>query len=354
MLAGWAAAQDGGSANYQCLPPQNCWPPPCGLLPCDACKQAKSLCPDKDDFFLLPPRLCWYGVADGAAIRRDPKGDFNFASLSTPGNIVLSTRNFDYDFRAAGHFLVGHEISDCFQIEGEYTGVTEAEDSAAVRDPRGNLFSPFSGFGASPINGLDHNNLAQIRYLSSLQMVELNIRRQVPMPPDRLAVSVLFGVRYITLPEKFAYLTQTTTPTPTTVTIDVATDNQMIGPQIGALFEMYIDNRWWMNFEIKGAVLNNRARQSTTYSNSADGTFSAGQREDHTAFAGDLALTFIYRWSPHFTTRLGYQALFLQDVALAPDNFNTDINIVTQGPARLNHNAGTVYHGPHAGLMFGW
>ena len=108
---------------------------------------------------------------------------------------------------------------------------------------------------------------------------------------------------------------------------------------------------------MKAALMNNRAKQITDYQNVINGTVSAAsfsRQEDHVAFAGDLALTFVYRWSPHFTTRLGYQALWLEELALAPDNLNTNIEILRQGPAQLNHSAGSVYHGPFAGVAIGW
>jgi hypothetical protein len=310
--------------------------------------------------------MTFYAVTDGAAIRRSAGRTFDFASLNDPSNIVLSTGNIEPDFAAAGHFLIGYTINECFQVEGSYTGVTEADNMAAIRDVtpnalggRGNLFSPFSGFGANPITGVDYNNSAQIRFTSSLNTVELNIRRKVPMPPERLSVSILFGVRYIGLPETFDYATTSNAPATGAVTntMHVESDNQMIGPQIGSLFELYVDNRWWINFEAKAAVMNDRARQTTDYTNiNAVGAsvFSGSEREDHTAFAETLDVTFVYRWSPNFTTRLGYQALFLQDVALAANNFNTDYNIVTQGPAQLNHRGSAIFHGPYAGIMFGW
>jgi hypothetical protein len=312
------------------------------------------------------------------ALHRNPTHGYDFASLGTlptlpsgsasgPTDMVLSTRNYYYDFAAAGRVLIGHTINDCIQIEGVYMGMSEADNMAAVRDAtpnalggNGNLFSPFGGFGTTPITGLDYNNLAQIRYTSSLQGGELNVRRQLPMPPERLVTSIIFGVRYIGLPETFDYLTQSDVPAPggSSNSIHVSTNNQMIGPQIGALFEFYVENRWWVNVEMKAAIMDDQAQQSTTYvnvdNNGVSTQYVSSRHEDHTAFAGDLALTFVYRWSPHFSTRLGYQALWLQNVALAPDNFNADINIVKLGPAQLNHDAGTVYHGPFAGLEFGW
>ena len=352
------------------IPPE-CWPPPCrGIEQCDP---LKTCCPLKDDFFLVPPRPWLYVVSEGAAICRRPVHGDDFAAipmlpgaaLPAPVDIVLSTNEFSYDFTAAGRLVVGCTLGECFQIEGAYMGVSQAENMAAVRDATsnefggvGNLLSPFGGFGLDPIPGLDFNNLAQIRYTSSLQGAELNLRRKMPLPP------VLFGVRYIGLPEDLDYLTQsdvnaagTTTPGGATNAIHVRTTNEMVGPQIGALFEFYSDNRWWVNFEMKAAVMNNRASQSTVYHNIDAGivhNFFGERQEDHTTFAGDLSLAFVYRWSPHFTTRLGYQALWLTSQALAPDNLNTDINILTQGPAQLNHGAGILYQGPFAGIMLGW
>lgn len=285
---------------------------------------------------------------------------------TTPSNIVLSTGDFNYDFRAAGRLVVGHTINDCFQIEGVYMGVTQSDNTLAVRDhtpnavgTTGDLFSPFSGFGGSPTIGLDYNYFAQIRYTSSLQSVELNVRRKMPLPPERMAASFLFGVRYIGMPESFQYDTASASPLAagSLVSTHVATTNEMIGPQIGGLFEFYIDNRWWINCEVKAAVMNNRSRQATDFSNTVNGFTTHGffsRQEDHTAFAGQLELTFVYRWSTHFDTRFGYQALWLEEMALAPNNFNADVAFLTQGPAQLDHSGGVVYHGPFAGVTLAW
>jgi hypothetical protein len=368
MLAGWMAAQEDVYAAPRGLPStEDCWPPPCRPMSCDPCDRLKSRCPNPCDAILTPPRLPWYATIDGAAIRRDPFRAVDFAALDSPTSIVLSTREIGYDFSGAARCLVGHTFNECLQIEGVYMAVTEDEGMAAVRDSSdnelgglGNLASPFGGFGLNPIAGLDYNNLAQIRYVSSLQSAELNVRRQLPMRADRLTTSILFGVRYIALPEQFDYYTESAVPMPNGAinSIHVATDNEMVGPQIGALFEFYAENRWWVNFEMKAALMNNLAKQSTAYQNvDSQGVirdFLGSRRENHTSFAGELALTFVYRWSPNLTTRVGYQALWLENVALAPDNLNTDIDVLTQNPAQLYHDAGTVYHGPYAGITLGW
>ena len=193
-----------------------------------------------------------------------------------------------------------------------------------------------------------------------MQMAEANIRRRLPMAPERVSASVLLGVRYLGLPEEFDYLTQSDVPLPGSAlnSIRVRTDNQLIGPQIGGFCEVYLQNRWWLNLEVKGALMNNRARQSTVYHNVNEQglphDYFGERQENHTAFLGDLSLTAVYRWSPHFSTRLGYQAMWINNLALATGNFNTNIDILRNGPAELRHDGRSVYHGPHAGIVIAW
>jgi hypothetical protein len=250
--------------------------------------------------------------------------------------------------------------------------VSRDDNTAAVRGNTpnahgglGNLFSPFGGFGNTPILGVDFNNFAQIQYTSSLYGAELYLRRKVPVsPPGKLSTSILFGVRYTGLPETFDYnTTSDITKTGAVLTngavnaIHVATTNEMVGPEIGALFEFYVDNRWWVNFDIRAAIMNNHSHQTTTYTNVDNGTttvYSGTQAGDHTAFAEEISLNALYRWSLHFTTQIGYRALWMQDLALAPDNLDANFDILTLGPAQLNHTSSTVYHGPYAGVTVAW
>ena len=84
------------------------------------------------------------------------------------------------------------------------------------------------------------------------------------------------------MPRDFQYFTQSgvvftlpNNPGPGTVTnsIHVTTDNEMIGPQIGAMFELHVEsNCWWLNFEMKVAAgLTTTAKQATTYQNVING-----------------------------------------------------------------------------------
>jgi len=362
-FANWSPGCGIALAQVPISPPEPC-PDPCPPAGRDP---VKSACPDELDFYMRPPRCPWYVMGDGMAMRRDDRGRFDAATVNTRTAVALSTADLDMDLRSGARVLVGRTLGECLQIEGVYFFVSEWDKGREIRNTApndaggtGNLFSPFTNFGDPPLIGLDYNNFAGIRYASSLDNVELNVRRALPIRPGRLAASILVGVRYMDLPEQFQYRTESSLPAPNGAIneVRVDTDNALLGPQIGAMLEFYAENRWWINFEIKGAVCNNRAGQGTFYRYTEPliptFTFEDSRKEDVTAFVGDLSLTFVYRWSPFFTTRLGYQAIWLDGLALAAENFNRDINILTQGPAQLQAEGRAVYHGPFAGIMLSW
>ena len=357
----------------------NEWPPPC--VGCDSCDPLRSCCPTQDELFIMPPRPRWYAETDLEAIRRQPTQALDFAALgmvptgtTVPTDVVLSTGDFLYDFTPSGRLVIGHTFNECFQIEGVYFGVSQAENTGAVSDnspnvhgSTGNLFSPFGGFGTTPILGVDFNNFAQIHYTSTLYGGEMYMRRKVPIsPPGKLTSSILFGVRYTGLPESFDYETTSNitktgaiVPNGAINSIHVGTTNEMVGPEIGTIMEFYVDNRWWVNVDLRAAPMNNHAHQTTYYLNVDTGTstlYTGNRQEDHTAFAEEIAVSTVYRWGLHFSTEIGYRALWMQEVALAPDNLNTDIDFLTVGTAQaqLNHTSSIFYQGPYAGIVLAW
>jgi hypothetical protein len=76
--------------------------------------------------------------------------------------------------------------------------------------------------------------------------------------------------------------------------------------------------------------------------------------KDVTSWIGEMRLTLVYQFNAHLTTHVGYEALMLSRVALASENFETDLSILANGPWVLNNGGSVVYHGPSAGLTFAW
>ncbi len=170
------------------------------------------------------------------------------------------------------------------------------------------------------------------------------------MPPGRMTVSTLLGVRYMEIREHFGYHSVSDVPGPLGSQNNVLTDtsNRLLGPQIGARMEYYVEGPWWVNFEIKGAMCENEASESTNFQHidqNGNPTEYTNQRTHRgTSWIGDLALTAVYRFSPRATAQFGYQALFVDGVALGDVNALQDINLGAlsvlgpgQPPPELQH-----------------
>ena len=293
---------------------------------------------------------------------------------------VLSTSDFDDEFQPGMRALVGVSLSDWYRLEFSYLGLHSWGDSAAVRynadDGTGNLLSPFSDFGDiegqpglddlpedryQPVVGLDFNELASISFSSQLDSAELSVRRRVCMPTDRhvaAEMSCLVGLRYMRVREDFGYFTESPLPDPETQNaVNVRTENDLFGVQLGASAQFLVHNRAWIDLQVKGALFLNQA-ESRSVANVQDvvnGGLAAsdlGDEADCASFLGDISLQFNYQFAPAWTIRAGYNAMWLTGVALASENFNSDVNTLIYGPASVDHSGSVVYHGPNIGLIW--
>jgi hypothetical protein len=342
---------------------------------------ARMECADPVDCY-VQPQPCGYVRIEGGAMLCAPSPAAQFQANGS-GASMLSSAAMAFQFAGAGNFLFGRQITDWLQMEGQFTGVMTASNSASVwddtankyyQDPEhlyhvpGNMFSPFSNFGGGDGNGiagLDYNKYAEISCSTAFHTAELNFRRRVPVAPELMNMSVLFGIRYAGIPEEFGYYTVSD------VTADgqyvqngsinevhISTRNEMVGLQIGTMIEFYAQNRWWLDFEIKAGLLSNQSRETSYYRNVNNGvttTYESSDSDNSLSVLTDLAFTGIYRWSPHFTTRLGYHAVWVTNVALAQNNFSTNINLYQyEQNTNLNANSSTLYHGPFIGFDLTW
>ena len=112
--------------------------------------------------------------------------------------------------------------------------------------------------------------------------------------------------------------------------IRITTKNEMVGPQVGALVEFYTEGRWWIDLEGKVSLMSNSLHESTDYRSVRDNVvteYTSSASAHATSVLSDANITCIYRWSRHLTTRLGYRAIWMNNLTLAQDNFSTDINV---------------------------
>jgi hypothetical protein len=309
----------------------------------------------------------WYVDTALVPLRRDPQHRANFARQGSTSNspFVLTSQGFDYPFDAGMAFTLGRRLSDRFAVEGSYLGSYSWRDSRFVRNSEpntqastGNLFSPFTNFGAPAVVGLDFNNFAQVDTSATLESVEINVRYRGDLPRGPWDVSFLYGVRYLHIGETLRYHTESAVPAAlgTQNTEFVSTGNDMIGAQLGIAGHYLFSQRSWFNVDLKGGLYSNQAKQATVYELIDNtGTFTAfntAARRIDTAFSGDVRLLWNYQFLPRFTVQTGYQATWVASVATAVDNFQTDINSLRFGPGLIRTNDTVAYHGPVLGVIW--
>ena len=343
---------------------------PTGLRPANAPESPFS----QPDAVALPswpwlgPRISearWYAAADALMLMRDSTPSRPMATLGPSGDIALHTKDLESSFQAGPRVTLGRRLGERHQIEFTWFDLSVWSDRAAVRNESandlggfGNLFSPFTDFGAPAVVFLDYNYLAQIEYRSELDNWELNLRHSLPMPPGPLAVSLLVGGRHLRIHERFGYHAESYTPLTQASfnTVDVRAGNELWGVQLGALFEFQVTYRSRITLDLKGGIFNNNADQSTICIHSdpitGTNTYTGSRAENVTAWAGEIALGLTYQITPRLTSQAGYQMLWVEGIALGSENFEDSAGVLVGGPANLRHDGHAVYHGPYIGLEF--
>jgi hypothetical protein len=317
------------------------------------------------DSFGYAPR--WYGKVEMQAFRRDNLDSYDFATVTEGFGGILNSGSLDDEFKGGVRALAGLSLSDWYRVEATYLGSYDWCKAAAVRNIRdngqgetGNLFSPFTNFGRPAVVGLDYNHFVEVAFSSELDDAELNLRRRLCMPPGPFETSFLIGVRYTRLTEEFFYASDSRLPAPggTINEVQVGTENDMTGVQIGLLGQWMVHRRSWIDCEIKGALYSNSASLSSWYRNEdavgAVTTFAGVDSKTTGAGVLDLSVVLNHQFSRAFTLRVGYSSFWMGGVALGADNFAENNDLLLSGPVLLDNDGLIVFHGPQIGLVGAW
>ncbi|MEO8498142.1 MAG: BBP7 family outer membrane beta-barrel protein [Planctomycetota bacterium] len=360
----------------------------CGGHGCEACSgyQTPGLCARLASR-LLPyaeggrcaPR--WYDItADAIYLRREKASrSVNFASDGILGDIILSTDDLDFDEDLGLRFTAAHQIFAGATLEFSYFGLLDWSGSAVNRPAQfqDDIFSVLSGFGTDPFNGFDETDRStqqSISYNSSVDNFELNVRKRFTAPNCRLQYSWLAGVRYFYLLEDFKYMTlggdddlaMPGLQSRGLMNYDVGTRNNLTGFQAGGDAWLNLVPGVNVGADIKAGVYGNYANQTTnilatTTTPALGTTFNERFNTYDIAMVADANMYFMWRLGPHWTVRAGYNFMFVDGVALAPENVNTVApDILTGGASSqtrqgfLNDNGNVFYHGGFGGLEYMW
>lgn len=294
--------------------------------------------------------------------------NINLTSAGVAGPTVLSTDELDFNASHSFRFTAMLQAGAGSNWEFNYFGLHFFNAEASVSDDTNSLFSVFSDFGTNPFlgfEGTDESDFQAVRYNSDFDNFEINFRQRWTAPNCRYQGSWLVGVRYFKLEENFLYLTEGDTfngiPGPRQqIAFVTDVNNSLTGAQIGGDLWACIVPGIKIGGELKVGVYGNHAGvDNLILSSAVPAPFEEDLNRNDVAFVGEANFQALYRINYNWTLKFGYTLLYVDGVALAPNNFNTTPPAVLfptpeNRVAFIDTNSSVFYHGFTGGLEFLW
>jgi hypothetical protein len=332
----------------------------------------------------------WFDLsADVTAFRRDNSiGNFNFSSQGVgTSNIVLSSNNVSLDDYEAGLALQGNiQCGPGSNLEVGYFGLNSWNQSATVNSVPASsptLFSYISNFGQSPAGGNgdppgyddpDRSFTHSLNYQSTFNNGEVNFRRRWVEPSGFLQGSFLAGIRYFQLDETLTFSARGQNNNTLAnnglrfFDSETETSNQLTGFQVGGDLWANLVPGIKVGTELKTGVYGNHGIQETRiFANSLGSSQSSGvpavserASDGRTAYLTQWSVSGIYRLSYSWTMRSSYQLIYVDNVALAPENVNSQAPGLLSGNLNqvrnvtINNDGEVLYTGFTVGAEYNW
>jgi len=280
----------------------------------------------------------WSFAAEAIALQRSPTRSQSLFLSSRSTAELLNSKDFNFPVAfgpkvsAIRHGVFGSD----FDIEVGYFQV----DGFEV-----NTYVPGNSRMVIDINDTFLSTNSSVRYASALYCGEVNVRWQWF---DWL--TLLSGFRMGELNEQYnASGTGTFTSNP--LSLDVNAYNHLYGYQVGAEGEVF---NLGCGLQIKGlckaGIFGNFAGQNIRSVETGASDESLSAVSERVSFLGEVGLVATYAITQRLAFRASYQAMWLEGVALAPEQIDT--SNFTAGTAKVNLDGGVFYHGGGLGFEY--
>jgi len=305
----------------------------------------------------LPPVDCrsWYAVFETLALERDNElAARSLVDDRVSGASLLATGQLNPATALGGRLFVGERSGDRWGYEAGYFGVygmTAVDQLAGASD------LTIAGPIAAQVLPFSDGETVRSTWVSTINSAEFN--GFLTRGDTESFFDLLAGFRYVSLEEQ-AGMTWTccsTSPTgPLTSSYLVQTSNNLFGGQIGTRGRRSWD-RWAVDGWAKAGVFGNVESQSQGAVIDPSGTTSVvrtarGSRATEAAFVGDINASLIYRLTSVWGIRAGYNLVWIEGVALAPDQW--DFGTQTNAGTTLSGGGGVLLSGASLGLEARW
>jgi len=286
--------------------------------------------------------------ADYVALNRDHLN--NKKVVSSPGKNLGTKKTLDR-FKFESGYRVGlfYHTGSFNSFEASFMHVNEWEGSSHIKG-MANLSFPFSN--PSFAQDFFQANYAREEYKSQFNTAEVNWWYHfTPRRVNYFSFSSILGIRYIPLDEEFHLTFKKNTYRSS---YDVETKNRLYGGHIGGNLQWNpTDALSWEITGKAGAFYNPVENHLFVGDLNNTVTLVRFQREGSTTtFLGEAALLLSYQLGRYVNVHLGYQILYLANLALAPEQVTSRTEPTLR--SRLNKEGTIMIQGAFAGINFGF
>jgi len=321
------------------------------------------------------PCPCLYGEVEALFLERVPLYQNRPIVVdANTGATFVSTSDLDSGFEPGLRAMLGMRL--CNGLAVEFGFLASSQDGFTLTEkPSDTSYLIFSNNLAG--NVFVNMDRVQANYSSSLNSFELNFPcccgcwascgcgetvcnecgRAKPARSGACCGSLEWfaGIRYLDIDDKLNIgVERRENGGVEDGSYSIQASNHLIGGQIGARLRR-TTNRFGWEVTGKAGVYANEAEQTqsvTDFPNFAlrPTTSAAGS---NAAFVGEINVSGIYRLTDHWSVKAGYNAIWIEGLALAPDQL--DFNFATSPSGnQLHASGGMLLHGVNLGLEARW
>jgi hypothetical protein len=362
--------------GYPGMPPVMPYPPPLagdGGMPCGGCcdggcgGEACCGCPTFGRYGGCPDdECCCCPVGDGTAHWRAriepvlltfrlPKQPSILSTTNLNGTAGIG--NLDFDNELSVRLSLEAKLPDGSSLETVFLPYIDWSDSESLVNANG-FASPYQTFLGAVVIPYDGATQHDYSYTSRLSTWELNYWR--PLVKHSLFQSAtMIGTRYMCVEEDFGYnalgIFAGNTISGTT---NINAENHMAFIQVGMTGWFPLARQVSVRSDAKAAAGYNFGSQTTdiaTAGNPAgDTVYSEEAESDAGTYMAELSTVISWQVNCYCALYAGYQAMWLEQLVLAPENFNSTFPTNGFRPVLIDNTGHRLYHGVIGGLEITW
>jgi hypothetical protein len=281
---------------------------------------------------------------------------------------LVSSSDLDFGFNSGVRALFGVRLCGCRAVEFGYFGLFNSDASIDYVGPNPNVDVTLPGPLGQASNVFHDGVRVHVDYVSRLHGAEVNFPccccwqcedecggSGQPQDGPRAGSTEWFaGFRYLSLREDLRISGEKPVlGAVETGYYDTASRNDLFGAQLGGRIRRCYGQFSW-EATAKAGIFGNQAGQEQVFIDYPDFPLRPNTSSNgcSVALVGELNLTAIYQLNETWGLRLGYNLIWIEGVALAPDQL--DFSFTPTSGTGLNRNDGFFMHGVNVGVEGRW